>query len=321
VVRRFLLTGAVLVAALLVAQTAVASDLVTRLSSDPRGTNAVRLKIDRSGKAVIYYGSKHPLFWGAINARRPSPTRAQVTFRRDYSGGFKSFRKPIWKTIKNACQPYDGPALAWLVRACKAPDGSYWALQAWQRMLPNLGFDPWRSAQSQWELHLSHWRGPLPQLEVYLDWAYSGRYHHLFGRFTYQGAPVFGFKATGAGVPLDSYGRNVYADTLDSEYGPGWKRENSFLAHNPKGNFCYGFYPHKPYAGYPGTGTRPEGNGARYRLTALGPGVTPVVMWEGQGLPDFDRSNQTLVAHESAMNALAAQIHAGDASRTPCTDR
>ena len=52
------------------------------------------------------------------------------------------------------CLPYDGPALAWEVAACKAPDGSYWALQAWQRGLPDLGVTA-TAAQSAWELRLS----------------------------------------------------------------------------------------------------------------------------------------------------------------------
>ena len=50
---------------------------------------------------------------------------------------------------------------------CKAADGSYWALQAWQRMLPNYGLVA-SPKQSVWELRLSHWSGPLPELTVNL---------------------------------------------------------------------------------------------------------------------------------------------------------
>ena len=32
--------------------------------------------------------------------------------------------------------------LVWLVAACRAPDGSYWALQRWQRLLPMRGIAP-----------------------------------------------------------------------------------------------------------------------------------------------------------------------------------
>ena len=33
-------------------------------------------------------------------------------------------------------------ALAWFVTACQAADGSYWALQSWQRALPDYGVTP-----------------------------------------------------------------------------------------------------------------------------------------------------------------------------------
>ena len=78
---------------------------------------------------------------------------------------------------------YDGPPLAWAVTACKAPDDSYWALQSWQRMLPNLGETPWKpGGQSVWELHLSHWTGETAEARnLNVDWSYSGRFHHVFG--------------------------------------------------------------------------------------------------------------------------------------------
>ena len=66
--------------------------------------------------------------------------------------------------------------------------------------------------------------------------------------------PVYGFRSTPTGVPLDSHGRNIYLDTLNSAYGPGWRRENSFLSHRPTGVFCYGLYRH---------GGRPPGAGER----------------------------------------------------------
>jgi hypothetical protein len=211
--------------------------------------------------------------------------------------------------MKATCRPYDGPALPWIVAACKASDGSYWALQSWQRPLPNLGLAPWKPEQAVWELHASHWTGDVAKLDVYLDWSYHGRYHHLFGTLSYLQSGVYGFRSTSSGVPLDDFGRNIYLDTFDSAYGTGWKRENSFLAHTGTGAFCYGFYPHPPYAGYPG-GDRPAGNGVKYRATAIGPGVTPDVMWTGTGLPNFDSSNVELVDQESQMNAL--QLSLGD---------
>jgi hypothetical protein len=149
--------------------------------------------------------------------------------------------------------------------------------------MPNYG-----GTRADSELHASHWTGDLPELEVWLDWSYGGRYQHLFGRYTYRGTPVHGFRSTSVGSPLDPYGRNMYLDTLDSPYGRGWRRENSFLAHKPTGVFCYGFYPHK---GRPGTGSA-------YRLTAQGPGVTPIVSWSSASLGGFDP------AVEGEMNEL-----------------
>ena len=45
------------------------------------------------------------------------------------------------------------------------------------------------------------------------------------------------------------------------------------------GTFCYGFYPH---------GSRPAGTGQRYRITVIGPGVTPDVVWEGTSPGAYD---------------------------------
>jgi hypothetical protein len=197
----------------------------------------------------------------AINPRTPNRRVPQVKFRIRYGVGGKG-----------VCRSYDGPPLAWLVKACQAPDGSYWALQSWQRLKPNYG-----GTKGFWELHLSHWRGPLAQLVIDQNWAYGG-VRHIFGRLTYDGVGVYGFSSTPQGNPLDSYGRNIYLDTFDSAYGKGWHRENSFLTHHrghTLGDFCYGFYPH---AGHP------SGDGTKYRATVEGPGVTPDVMWEANDI-------------------------------------
>jgi hypothetical protein len=237
----------------------------------------------------------HVRAWGAIDARQPTTSRPQVRFRKDYSGR-------NWTSFRNQCRAYDGPRLAFQVAACAAPDGSYWALQSWRRTLPN--FDgPRRGGLGAWELHLSHWSGAIATLEAWTDWVYDGRYHHLFGRLTYDGRPVYGFSATRVGSPLDTYGRNIYVDTLDSRYGKGWRRENAFLSHRPTGVFCYGFY---------GFTARGPGNGAKYRLTAIGPGVTPDVSVTLPGLQDYDPNSSEDVAYEQQRNALQDSIAGGD---------
>jgi hypothetical protein len=231
-----------------------------------RNTSTERLAVGRDGRVLITYHARgrlhRVLAWGAVNAHSPSEARRQVGFALDYSGGWGRFRRPVWKTIRNVCGPYRGPALHWVVAACTAPDGSHWALQAWRRSQANFGLTRWKRGHGARELRLSHWTGPVAQLEAWTDWSYNGRWHHLFGRLTYRGLPVHGFSTTPSGEPLDAYGRVLYLDTLDSAYGPGWRRENGFVARLPDGTFCYGFVPHRAPSGE----LRPAGHGRRYRL-------------------------------------------------------
>jgi hypothetical protein len=169
-------------------------------------------------------------------------------------------------------------------------------------MLPNVGYVPWTSAQRVWEVRISHWSGPIAQLQVYADWVYAGRFQEVFGRATYWGKPVYGFHTTTGGNPLDTYGRLIFLDTFDSAYGTGWRRENSFVAHNPSGMYCYGFYPYSTYGGYPHQrSAKVTGAGKRYRVTLTGPGVTPDVAVYIDGLPKYDPRNPTLFDLESQM--------------------
>jgi hypothetical protein len=266
-----------------------------------RDATGVRLEVNDRGLAMLTYRTRgkfqHVLATGAVNARPSSADRAQVTFRLDYSGGWGMYRREVWETFKNSCRPAS-PPLRWLVTACRARDGSLWAVQSWQRMLPNYGLHPANWIEAAWELRLSHWTGPLPQLTVRFGWAYR-RYQQLYGRVTYRGLPVHGFHSTSTGEPLDSYGRNVYVDTLDSAYGSGWHRENSFLTHGVTGGFCYGFFPH---------GSHPSGRGKRYRATVIGPGVTPDVYWEGLAPSAYDHDFD-LFANEDMSSLLAGDPH------------
>jgi hypothetical protein len=296
------------VCALSLAAPAGASQLVARNASK------VTLKVNARGTALITYSVRgkvtHLLASGAVNARHrfSSAKIRQVAFKLDYSGGWRH-RRLVWKRFRNRCRAYDGPDLPWLVAACKAPNGSYWALQSWQTALPNLGMAPWLARQRTWWLHLSHWTGEPATLEVYTDWVYGGRFQEVFGRYTYQGVGIRGFGTTPVGNPTDGFGRLLYLDTFGSKYGPGWRRENSFVSHGPPGMFCYGFFPHNPYVGgyaHPRgipNRKRGPGTGTTYRITAVGPGVTPDVMWQGPGLHPYSRKNAADVAYESEMNA------------------
>src|SRR5882724_9426292 len=195
-------------------------------ASTPLGDLAVhdlRLQVNANGKALLTYRRedgrvRNVLVWGAINARAPSQEVPQVAFRFDYSGGLRSLGHYAAPRFRNHCAPYDGPVLAFLVTACKAPDGTDWAVQAWRRLLPMRGFAPWIPDQGKLEFHVSHWSGPLAQFEVSQNWTYNGRWQGLFGRLTYRGAPVFGFRTPSATKRADGYARYVYIDAHDSVY-------------------------------------------------------------------------------------------------------
>ena len=217
----------------------------------------VRLAVFADGRASIRYSAggkpKHVLASGAVNAVAPSRERPQVSFKLDYAGRV---------TLPNVCRSYDGPRIPYLLLACKAPDGSYWALQRWLRAQPAHGVPP---AKPRVELRLSHWNGPLPVLTVRQDWAYSGLYDHLYGSLTYRGVPMHGFKDDRF-QGLQSHSVWLYVDTFGSRYGAGWRRESGFVSHSPRGVFCYSFLPH---------GRRPAGKGTAYRVSVAGPGVLP----------------------------------------------
>ena len=291
-----LLAGALVLGA---APLASASQLIDRDATN------VRLQANARGQALLTYrarGGFHSVVAsGAVNARAPSSSVPQVQFRKDYSGR-------TWAT-GGSCRRYDGPALAYLVAACNAPDGTYWSLQAWQPYLPHRGYPPWLPRQTQWELHVSHWSGPTAKLEAYTDWAFNGQAHDLFGRLTYLGNPVYGFGIGKDGAPNDRYGRSLYIDTLDSAYGPGWKRETSISFRRGSGAFCYSFWPthDNTLPGYPNN-LRPAGNGKRYRITVEGPGVTPDLQWEGAGLHDYNPNDNADRDYEAQMDKLFMQF-------------
>lgn len=278
------LTIAVL-AALALAAPASAAQLVARNAKN------VTIQVNAKGEALITYRLgrevKRMLAWGAIDAIAPTQARSQVAFKIDYSGGFNKYKRRVWQGFPNVCGPYVGPSLPWFITACTAPDGTHWALQAFQRLLRNYGLTS-TGARAAWELHLSHWSGDLPVLEVGLNWAYR-KTHQVYGRFTYRGEPVYGFKSDRFGAPLDSFGRLFFLDTFNSEYGRGWKRDNSFLFHRNTGTFCYGLYARrKPYSPM----------GERYRATANGPGVTPIVAWAAESPGPYNRELDQIANEE-----------------------
>ena len=267
------------VAAALGAAPAGASTLVDR---EPVGP--ITLKVDRNGVALITYSAKgrvhHVLAWGAVDMSRGR-------LRLDFSGGWGS-KVADWRTLRNTCGRYRGGPFAGIqlaVRLCTAPDGSHWAIQVWRRIIPNYG-----GITGARELRISHWRGAVADLEVYSDWSRYGpsrgiRWPHLFGKYSWHGIPIAVGKATPQGVPLDDNGRNMYLDSLNPDYGypPGgqlWRRVNGFLAARPRGQFCFEIGPKPPITQLAGISSA-----NRYRISAVGPGVTPDVRVAFAGPP------------------------------------
>jgi hypothetical protein len=285
---------------------AAAAQLIDRDATD------VTLAVNAKGEALVTYRAdgvaRHVLVWGAINARAPSRSTPQVHFDFDYTGGWGKYRDgSYWEHFGDICGPYNGPTLPYVVAACTAPDGSYWALQSWSASLPDLGFVPWTRALAASSLEVSHWRGPAARVRVFASWVPGDHNQRIFGQVTYLGRPVYGYSSTRDGAPLDDYGRLVYVDTLDSPaYGPGWRRDNSFLTHSPSGTWCYGFYSRNPltggYIAPPGySGLRGPGIGTMYRVTVNGPGVTPVVSATITNPGSFDAADPSEVSFEKAM--------------------
>ncbi len=305
--RRLLLILGLAALALAATGTASAAQLIDR------NATGVKITANAKGEALLTYtkagAAKHVLIWGAENARVPTAGGKQVKFSLDYAGGWGRYHKLYWKTFANTCGQYDGPAIPNMVAACRAADGSYWAAQSWPQALPDLGFAPWTPELSASWLEVSHWTGDLAKLEVQTSWVYSGRFQQIFGRYTYGGSPVYGFGTTNVGAPTDNFGRLIYLDTHNSVYGTGWRRENSFVPHNPTGVWCYGFYTFDPtkggYQHPPGeTAMRGPGLGDQYRITASGPGVTPNVSVTIPAFHAFDASNPNDVSYQRQQAAL-----------------
>jgi hypothetical protein len=264
-------------------------------ASQTIGSNAanVRLAVNANREALVTYTAadgrvRRVLAWGALDAVPPATDVSQERFRLDTSGGWGRYRSVgYWRRFRNVCGRYTGPPLVYGVASCTAPDGTHWALQSWQRIQPLRGVAAFRPEHMSFELHLSHWSTPLAVLEVSPNWTYGGTLQGLFGRLWYAGRPVHGFR-TPSRSRVDLNARFVYIDTLDSAYGPGWKRGGAKVTHVGTGGFCYSFAPlaNAP-AGYAAVPTV-SGVGQRHRVTAMGPGVTPDVVWEGPALSAYD---------------------------------
>ena len=247
-----------LVALLLAAPVASASNIVDR------NVRNVHLKVNGKGVALVTYKAKgiqrHVIYWGAEGD-------TPEFFRYDRSGGAVSKKVKDWRKLKNVCGPYQGPPLKAVVAACTMQDGTHWALQNWIRIKKNHG-----GTTGPTELHVSHWRGAAPVLTVKSDWSYPQHFRHLYGTYTYHARPVQPGKYDRAGRVLDGKGRNLAIEAFDSNLGTGWHRVDMFLAHKPRGQWCYTFIWQGKRQGISRVN--------RYRASVAGPGVAPDLVYQ-----------------------------------------
>lgn len=256
-----------------VPQAASASYLLAR---DAKG---ISLRVNTAGTAQVTYRAQgktsRVLLWGAINTAGTGPLHQN--FKIDRSNGWKSKRNNPKRALRNACVRYDGPNDVPFLAApiCKAPDGTYWAVQKYQYTgsSPSMNYGA-RIGDSRYssQLRVSHWSGPIATIQARANWSYNGRYQHMFGMVRYDGKGVYGKNRKANGACLDRICRNIAIDSLDPDYGPGWHRVNAILLNPPNGQWCFGFTPKGSSGGMRKTG---ESKAGRYRVYVSGPGVTP----------------------------------------------
>ena len=140
---------------------------------------------------------QHPLVWGAINARPPSRTVKQVELQdrllrrlghvpqadlEDDEEPLPAVRRPEAPVAGEGVQGAGRLLLGASELAADAPEPRHDAVEARAR----------RSGSSTSPTGAAS----CPSSTCTLDWIYSQKFHHLFGKFTYKGVPVHGFKAT-----------------------------------------------------------------------------------------------------------------------------
>jgi hypothetical protein len=135
----------------------------------------------------------------------------------------------------------------------------------------------------------------FPLLQVYPRWSkfspggYDGRlarrhYVVIFGAYRVGNVDVYG-PARRSGNPTNEFGRNVYIDTFDADYGRGWRRVTGVLTQPKGGNWCYEFSPKPASRGKLGIS-----RSNRYRITIVGPGALPDQRYEFR-TPSFPLGN------------------------------
>jgi hypothetical protein len=213
-VRVAFLSAALFAAAAVAAASAPAS---IEVAVDPRG--GASLRVDATGNAEVR--------WTAADG-----THRSLLVGRDGSlryGGLSG---------SDVSHPAAGVSIPWTVAVRQTPDGRFYALQAWRRLV-----------HGPVELRFSRWEGAPTKLTlrtVCCKWGHE----NVVGSASFHGRPIYGYKSTRQGNPLDPYGRNVY---LDSYRGGRWERMMGILTNRPAGSFSLWIRPEWAGGGYRGT--------------------------------------------------------------------
>ena len=273
------------------------------------------LAVNRKGEALVSYvrSDGQPRHVARLGGRQRQPAvdpdGAAGALPFDYAGGWGKYRNPrYWQAFRDACVPYDGPPLRTSSPRARrptartgrcSPGGGGCRCSASHRGSPST-----RGASSTSRTGRASCRSSRSSP--------TGR-TAAAGRVSSGASPTSAHRCTvsprpAKGNPKERYGRNVYIDTLDSVYGPGWKRESGILTHRPTGTFCHSFVPQKPHPGYPSKAMRPAAPGKALPRHGDGPGRDPGRPLGGPGA-DPGRSRELLVGQGDLRPAHGRRRH------------
>ena len=269
-----------------------------------------RCEVNGRGEALVSYtrrdgARRHVLVWGAVNALPPSRERPQVRFRYDYTGGWRKYRRQVWRTFANRCRP---------LRRARAPARGR-GVQGTGRLVLGVAALAALPARCAASTRSSPVTAP-PRCT-----SRTGRGRCRCSRCLRTGPTAAATRGCSAGSATAAYPcTGSDADTqplrpvcalrvhrhvrVDLRARLGARRREGDAPAN--GAFCFSFVPQDPPPGYPADTPRAPGNGTRHRVTIMGPGVTPVVRWEGAGLGRYD------AARDAGFNALFDRLVGAD---------
>ena len=209
------------------------------------------------------------LAWGAINARHPSPDRPQVAFRVDYRAAGARIAAGFAR-VHERLSRLRGPAARWFA-GCTMPDGSHWALQAWQRAAEPRA-RPLEAAPGLVEPRPSRWSGELPSSSCRRTGPTASG--STTSRLTYLGQPAYGYLASAA-APWPTASAGTSTSTRRTR-PMGRAGSGEQLSPHPRyGRLLLRLLPARPVPGLPGRRAPVRPGRASATGDVVGPGVLP----------------------------------------------